>query len=309
LKTSLSHLPEDKQEELKTLTKVIVEKVPAEMVVLFGSHARGDWVEDFQEHTEYVSDYDILVITKGRKSAKADEKWWDLKKVINSRDEQTNVSIIHHGIGFVNNAIEQNQYFFVDILKEGILLFDSGNFTLSEPRNMKPVERQKKATNSFQQWFKSASLFLEGFGFYFQKGDDDLDYYKNAAFELHQATERYYVAVLLVFTDYKPKIHDIEILGKQVEKLHSEFATVFPKNTPEKKRLFELLQKAYIDSRYNMNYKIEKEELEYLSERVKLLKDLTERICNERIAQFTEGPEIDQSVFRPISPDNGGYHR
>jgi hypothetical protein len=38
-----------------------------------------------------------------------------------------------------------------------------------------------------------------------------------------------------------------------------------------------------------MNYKIEKEELEYLSERVKLLKDLTERICNERIAQFMEG--------------------
>jgi hypothetical protein len=35
-----------------------------------------------------------------------------------------------------------------------------------------------------------------------------------------------------------------------------------------------------------MNYKIEKEELEYLSDRVKVLKELTERICNERIAQF-----------------------
>lgn len=27
------------------------------MVILFGSHARGDWVEDSQEHYEYVSDY------------------------------------------------------------------------------------------------------------------------------------------------------------------------------------------------------------------------------------------------------------
>jgi predicted nucleotidyltransferase len=80
LKTTLSHLPEDKQEELETLTKIIIEKVPAEMVILFGSHARGDWVEDFQEHTEYVSDYDILVITKDRKSAKDDKKWWDLNK-------------------------------------------------------------------------------------------------------------------------------------------------------------------------------------------------------------------------------------
>jgi hypothetical protein len=39
-------------------------------------------------------------------------------------------AIIHHGIGFVNDKIEQNQYFFVDILKEGIMLFDSGKFQI-----------------------------------------------------------------------------------------------------------------------------------------------------------------------------------
>ena len=70
MKTTLSHLPEDKQEELKTITEIILSKIPAEMIILFGSHARGDRVEDFQENTEYVSDYDIFVITKGRKSAK-----------------------------------------------------------------------------------------------------------------------------------------------------------------------------------------------------------------------------------------------
>jgi predicted nucleotidyltransferase/HEPN domain-containing protein len=286
MKTTLSHLPDDKQEELQTLTKIIIEKVPAEMVILFGSHARGDWVEDFQENTEYVSDYDILVITKDRKSAKDGEKWWDLSKKLNGNEENTRTTIIQHSIGFVNDKIERNEYFFVDILREGIMLFDSGKFKLSEPKAMNPEERQKKAGNSFEQWFKSASRFLEGFEMYFQKGESDSEYYKEAAFLLHQATERFYVAILLVFTDYKPKIHDIEKLGNQVEKLHSAFVMVFAKNTPEEKRLFELLQKAYIDSRYNMNYKIEREELEYLSDRVKLLKDLTERICNERIAQF-----------------------
>ncbi|WP_138475816.1 HEPN domain-containing protein [Dyadobacter bucti] len=288
MKTTLSHLPDHKQEELKTLTKIIIEKVPAEMVILFGSHARGDWVEDFQEHTEYVSDYDILVITKDRKSAKDDKKWWDLNKIINSNDEQTSVTIIHHSIGFVNDKIERNEYFFVDILKEGIMLFDSGKFKFSEPKNMSSEERQKKAENSFEQWFKSASRFLEGFEMYFQKGESDSEYYKEAVFLLHQATERFYVTILLVFTDYKPKIHDIEKLGNQVEKLHSAFGTVFPKSTPEEKRLFELLKKAYIDARYEMHYKIEKAELVYLSERVKLLKELTERICKERIEQFTK---------------------
>jgi predicted nucleotidyltransferase/HEPN domain-containing protein len=284
MKTTLTHLPDEKQEELKSLTEIILEKVPAEMIILFGSHARGDWVEDFQENTEYVSDYDILVITKGRKSAKADEKWWDLKKMVNGNDEQTSVSLIHHGVGFVNDKIERNEYFFVDILKEGIMLFDSGKFKLSEPKPMNAEQRQKKAKEQFEPWFESANLFCETAFIQIEK-----TWFKNAAFELHQATERFYVTTLLVFTDYKPKIHDIEKLGSQVEKLHAGFSVVFPKNTPDEKRLFELLQKAYIDSRYNMNYKIEKEELEYLSDRVKMLRDLTERICNERIAQFMEG--------------------
>jgi predicted nucleotidyltransferase/HEPN domain-containing protein len=286
MKTTLTHLPDEKQEELKSLTEIILEKVPAEMIILFGSHARGDWVEDFQENTEYVSDYDILVVTKDRKSAKDDKKWWDLNKIINSNDEQTSVTIIHHSIGFVNDKIEGNQYFFVDILKEGIMLFDSGKFKLSEPKAMNAEQRQRKAKEQFEPWFRSANHFCEGFEFYFQKGENDSSYYSIAAFQLHQAAERFYVTILLVFTDYKPKIHDIEVLGNQAEKLNSSLGTVFPKNTPEKKRLFELLQKAYIDSRYNMNYKIEKGELEYLSERVKLLRDLTERICNERISQF-----------------------
>ncbi|MCE6991422.1 HEPN domain-containing protein [Dyadobacter sp. CY323] len=288
MKTTLTHLPEDKQEELKTITEIILSKIPAEMVILFGSHARGDWVEDFQETYEYVSDYDILVITKDRKAARGQKKWQDLDKELAANEDITKTNIIQHSVWFVNDKIERNFYFFVDIFKEGIMLFDSGNFTLSEPKELNPQERQKKASNAFTHWFESANLFLETFDFLFKKGENNIAYYRNAAFELHQATERYYAAILLVFTDYKPRTHDIEELGKQVEKLHSDFATVFPKKTAEEAGLFKLLKKAYIDARYEINYRIEKEELEYLSERVKLLKDLTERICNERIAQFTD---------------------
>lgn len=285
MKTSLSHLPDHKQEELAAITKTITETVPAEMIILFGSHARGDWVEDFQENTEYVSDYDILVITKDRKSAKDGEKWWELGKKLNFNDEHTRVTIIQHSIGFVNDKIERNQYFFIDILKEGIILFDSGSFKLSKPKDFNFEERHRKAKDQFGAWFKNANTFLRTFEFNFNDGEFEV-----AAFQLHQATERYYTTTLLVFTDYKPKIHDIEKLGNQVEKLHPHFAAVFPKNTPEEKRLFELLQKAYIDSRYNMNYKIEKADLEYLGERVRLLRDLTERICKERIENMPNSP-------------------
>ncbi|QRR01318.1 HEPN domain-containing protein [Dyadobacter sandarakinus] len=283
MKSSLSHLPKEKQEELKVLTKIILDKIPAEMIILFGSHARGDWVEDFQETYEYVSDFDILVVTKDRKAARGHKKWQELDKALAANQDITKTNIIQHSVWFVNDKIERNFYFFVDIFKEGIMLFDSGNFSLSEPKELSPQERQKKAINSFGHWFKRGNDFQKYADLAMQNEDNNF-----SVFNLHQTTETYYAAILLVFTDYKPRTHDIEELGKQVENLHSDFKTVFPKNTPEEARLFKLLKKAYIDARYEINYKIEKGELEYLSDRVKLLRDLTERICKGCIAKFTE---------------------
>ncbi|KQS30623.1 HEPN domain-containing protein [Dyadobacter sp. Leaf189] len=288
MKTALTHLPQNKQDELKELTQIILDKVPAEMIILFGSYARGDWVEDYQPNYEYVSDFDILIVTKDKNSAKQVKKSRELDEELMADDEMTRTSIIYHSIGFVNDKIERNYFFFVDILKEGVMLFDSGKFSLAEPKNLNSAQRVEKATEQFEHWFESANHFFEAFEFFFQKGESKITYYNNAAFELHQATERFYAAILLVFTDYKPRIHDIEILGNQVIKQHAEFGTVFPMTNEEEKRLFLLLKKAYIDARYNRNYKIEKEELEYLADRVRILKDLTERICNERIAQFME---------------------
>jgi len=286
MKSSLAHLPTEKQEQLQIVTKAILDKVQAEMIILFGSYARGDWVEDYQEKYEYVSDFDILIVTKDKNSAKQVKKSRELEEELMANEDITRTSIIYHSIGFVNDKIERNYYFFVDILKEGVILFDSGKFSLSEPKELNPAQRVEKSTEEFEHWFEGASRFLETAYIQIEK-----TWYKEAAFLLHQATERYYAAILLVFTDYKPRIHDIEILGNQVIKQHAEFSTIFPLITEEEKRLFVLLKKAYIDARYNRNYKIEKAELEYLGSRVALLRDLTERICRERIRQFThKGP-------------------
>jgi len=91
---------------------------------------------------------------------------------------------------------------------------------------------------------------------------------------------------LLVFTHYKPKEHNIEKLGKQVSNLDLRFLPVFPRTTPEENRLFELLQKAYIDARYNRKYKITKKELEYLAGRVRKLQRLTKAVCKKRIESY-----------------------
>ena len=68
-----------------------------------------------------------------------------------------------------------------------------------------------------------------------------------------------------------------------VRVFHDDLLKIFPIDTPERKECFELLRAAYIDARYNKNYAISKEQLEYLIERVEKLKKTTEKICLEKI--------------------------
>jgi uncharacterized protein len=87
-------------------------------------------------------------------------------------------------------------------------------------------------------------------------------------------------------TSPRPKTHDLEKLDRKACKLDVRFKTVFPRSTEEEERLFQLLKKAYIESRYTLDFKVTREELEYLSGRVALLRELTEKTCGERIESF-----------------------
>ncbi|TMU55796.1 HEPN domain-containing protein [Flagellimonas algicola] len=256
------------------------------MVILFGSHARGNWVEDKYVEKgityEYRSDFDLLVVLthedlkqKFRIEGRVKQELVDTGKVT------TPVSLIFHGIKQLNASLSQGNYFFKDIKEEGIVLYDSQKFKLANPKKLTAEQYRQKTQDHFDQWFTSASEFLETFEFEMSK-----ERFPKAAFELHQATERFYTTILLVFTDYRPKDHNLETLGIKVEMCDARFA-VFPKTTDEEKHLFELLKRAYIDARYKMDeYQITKAELEYLAERVNELKQLTEEICGVKIGEI-----------------------
>ncbi len=133
---------------------------------------------------------------------------------------------------------------------------------------------------NFDQWFDTANDFLVTFQFDFDRGK-----LSKAAFELHQSAERYFTAILLTFTDYRPKEHDLASLNSKAIACDKRFAEVFPQETQEQKDRFRLLVRAYIDARYRMKqYYITHEDLEYLGKRVELLRSLTEETCKKRIA-------------------------
>lgn len=283
------NLPEHKRSELMAIKEALIPRfAEIEMIILFGSYARGEQVDDF--YTEkgntysYRSDYDLLIILSKNGHANSDTLTQSISTRLNDLKLKTLVHPIYHGIEFVNHELSEGSYFFGDIKKEGILLFTTNRYTLADKRDMSPVEMQAKAQRDFDNWFESANNFL-----FLYKTAFDNGILKEAAFLLHQATERFYGAIQLVFTGYKPKTHNIEDLGNLAKACNIEFGKVFPQAVPEERQRFELLKKAYVDARYNMDYKISKEDLDYLSERVQVLRKMTEAICKEKIASFTKG--------------------
>lgn len=150
MKNKLDYLPGHKQAELTQITAMIREVAPsAELIILFGSYARNQWMEDKydEEHYRYQSDYDILVLVETKSDALQNRLEIAIEKIIGDSEAiKTPVSVIVHDIDFVNKRLTKAQYFFTDIKKLrhevaelGCLRRTSGrrpSILLDEPRVM-----------------------------------------------------------------------------------------------------------------------------------------------------------------------------
>jgi len=137
------------------------------------------------------------------------------------------------------------------------------------------------AENYYKEWLERGLSFLDYTLYGLKKND-----YKLAAFHLHQATESLYCCAHLVFTNYRPKIHNIEKLNKPLIRYSKQFLDIFPQNTNQEKECFTLLKKAYVEARYNQDYSITKEQPEYLITKVEKIKEVVKEACLEKISSF-----------------------
>lgn len=189
------------------------------------------------------------------------------------------VNLEIHDIEYVNKGLELGEYFFVDIVKEGVLLFDKKTVKFAEPRELTSEEKKEKALRYFNTWYPQSEQFI--FDTENSIGRGTL---RNPTFFLHQSTESLYYALLLVFTDYKPKTHNLWKLRRKSKLYSKELFNVFQAETDKaEKQLFELLKQGYIDARYREDFEITIDELKILLDRVKLMNRIVETICKEKI--------------------------
>jgi len=305
MKAGLDHLPPHKRDQITAIAALVRASAPVEMIILFGSYARGDWVEDLAQ--AYFSDFDLMVIVETEAQAEDAALWAKIASDARPIGGRVPVTLVAHDIKQINQEIRTGQYFFSDVVNEGVVLYDSRRFMLARPKAQTPIERLELGLRNFNYWFQSASEFWRGAGYYAARGLGP-----HAAFSLHQATERYFHAVLLVFTGYKPKTHDIEALAKQTAALHpAELEGALPRTEPEDHHLFSLLKRAYIEARYSKSYRVTADELRILRERVLDLAHRVRRACADKLATITDpptafelpnAPSFDDTFELPSSP-------
>jgi HEPN domain-containing protein len=108
----------------------------------------------------------------------------------------------------VNEKLRLGRYFFMDIVREGILLFEEPGFPFVEPQPLSPAEALRETQEYFEEWFESAARRLE-----LAQGALAKGYLNEAAFDFHQAAERFYHCLFLVRTLYSPKTHNLNGLA------------------------------------------------------------------------------------------------
>ncbi len=296
MRDQLEHLPQSTQRELAHVVRVLFEEFEAATkpgtqkwnkqgrilkLVLYGSYARGDWVSD--PVGGYQSDYDILVVVNDERLTDFVDYWSPAEDRL-MRDLTINnaisapVNLIVHSLTDVNAQLERGRPFFVDIVSQGIALYGAEGFNFAPPRRLPPDEARAEAQKHFEKWFPSASAFIS-----MSKTAQSEGNFNEAAFALHQAVERFYHCVLLVFTLYSPKSHKLNFLRSHCEDIVPALKEAWPREGKFERRCFELLRLAYVNARYSDHYAITDEELAWLETRVSMLLGLVESVCRGRL--------------------------
>ncbi|HEX7047311.1 MAG TPA: HEPN domain-containing protein [Gammaproteobacteria bacterium] len=272
MKAGLDHLSQEKQCDIARVADVLKGFEQIEMLILFGSYARGDYVDDpvgRDDEGPYYSDVDICVIVKSPRQQRRIERSNQLREKLREVSD-IRVSLIAHTIRQFNRALENVEYFYVDVVKDGVLLHDSETSRLSKPKNLTDEQRRTKAKEDHEFWTEQADDFLGFFEAAIQKSK-----LRKAAFFLHQASENFLTAACLVLSGYRPKGHDLVELETWCTQFDPAFKNIFPKETDEDRRLLELLRAAYVGARYKKSFVVTRADLEALLPRVESLSAAT----------------------------------
>lgn len=285
MRNDVDHLPEAQQGELERVKQILMEEFSVAIshatqpwkkngqilkIILFGSYSRGDWVDEPEKG--YQSDYDLLVIVSHPDLTDIAEYWYVAEdKILRDPAIGRPVNIIVHTLDEVNQGLTRGEYFWVDIARDGIMLYELPGSVLATPKPLTAADAYEVASTYLEEWLKKIDSAIMGAEFYIDKNE-----LNDAAFTLHQAAERAYMCYLLVRSQYVPRSHNLKFLRSLAEDKEPLLVEAWPRATKQDRRRFELAKRAYVEARYSSNYEISEDDLLAITASVRKLRDVVE---------------------------------
>src|SRR3954471_19120254 len=203
MRTDLDHLPPAKQRELERVLQILFEEFDEARslatqdwkkkgrilkIILYGSYARGGWVDEPHTAKGYQSDFDLLIIVNDRRLTDRVQYWVKAEERLNrelaiTKTLRTPVNFIVHTLAEVNDGLAQGRFFFMDVARDGIAIYQSEDSELAEPKPKTPDQALAMAREYFEEWMPQALSAQKGFLFFVSQRE-----WRDAAFILHQAT-------------------------------------------------------------------------------------------------------------------------
>ncbi|QJU57391.1 HEPN domain-containing protein [Sphingomonas sp. AP4-R1] len=299
MRSDLDHLPERQQTELDHIRAILLEEFDKAIatatqphkrggriykIILFGSYARTDWVDE--PDNGYQSDFDLLVVVSHEDLTDIADYWYLAEDRI-ARDAAVGrpVNLIVHSLDEVNAALRRGEYFWADIARDGIALYELPCHPLATPMLLTQADAYQMAKGYFDQWLHALDVWIEKAQISIERSAD-VEWRKAAAFDLHQSAERGYICYLLVHTLYFPRSHNIKFLRSLAEDKESRLVKAWPRAERRDRARFERLKRAYVEARYSANYEITADDLDALAASIATLRDIVAALCAERLEQL-----------------------
>ena len=310
MRADLDHLPAKQQRELERVRTTLLTEFDAAIksggggtqswrrdgrvlkIILFGSYARTDWVDE--PDNGYLSDFDLLVIVSHEKLTDIADYWYVAEdKILRDPAVGRTVNIIVHTMAEVNQALTRGEYFWTDILRDGVVLYQLPGNAFAEPKPMTAVEARDAAQRYFDARIRDVDLWIDDARRYVANSGEGQHVRKRAAFLLHQATETAYACFLLTHTFYFPRSHNIKFLRSLAEDTDKRLTAAWPREQRADRRRFELLKRAYVEARYSDQYDVDAADLTRQLEAVAALRELIAVASQERIAELARDAGVE----------------
>lgn len=299
MRTGLDHLPEKQQGELERIRQILLAEFDVARnaggggtqswrkngkvlkIVLFGSYARNDWVDEPQNG--YLSDFDLLVIVSHPNLTDIADYWYVAEdKILHDPQIGRTVNIIVHTLDEVNRGLAKGEYFWTDIIRDGVAVLELPGHPFSVPRPMTSSDAADIAGTYFSAKFGDIDVWIDEAAKHIENSSD-LRARRHAAFRLHQAVEAAYICFLLVHTFYFPRSHNIKFLRSLAEDADTSLIDAWPRELREDRRRFEALKRAYVEARYSDQFDLTAEDLRALASAASRLQQLVEASCARRV--------------------------